>query len=89
MRDAFESAWSVLKMSGSMQAAMTHDLPSYMEEALNQKTKTRNDARKKKSKAQKLRDKVQDHMEDADVIRYYKENHPEFFHSFMDGGGEQ
>ena len=89
MRDAFESAWSVLKMSGSMQAAMTHDLARYMEGERNQKTKTRNDARKTKSKAQKLRDKGQDHMEDADVIRYYKENHPEFFHSFMNGSGEQ
>lgn len=87
-RDAFAEAWDVLKMGGNQQTAMMHDLPSYMEEALNQKKKTRNDARKKKTKASKLREMISDHEEDADVMRYYKENHPEWFNSFMNGGGE-
>ena len=87
-RDAFAEAWDVLKMGGNQQTAMMHDLPAYMEEALNQKKKTRNDARKKKTKASKLREMVSDHEEDADVMRYYKENHPEWFNSFMSGGGE-
>ena len=42
-RDAFAEAWDVLKMGGNQHTAMMHDLPAYMEEALNQKKKTRND----------------------------------------------
>ena len=84
----FEGAWEVLKMGGNMQTAMMHDLPAYMEEALNQKKRNRNDERKKKSKASKLREMIMDHEEDADVMRYYKDNHPEWFHSFMGGDGE-
>ena len=82
-REAFAEAWDVLKMGGNQQTAMMHDLPAYMEEALNQKKKTRNDARKKKTKASKLREMISDHEEDADVMRYYKENHPEWFNSVM------
>jgi len=81
-------AMSLLKMGNSANAAMMHDLPSYMEEALNQKKKTRNDARKKKDKAAKLRQAVDDHEEDASVIDYYRQNHPEWFGAFRNGGGE-
>jgi len=83
-----DSALRVLKMGDSANVAMMHDLPSYMEEALNQKKKTRNDARKKKDKASKLRQMVDDHEEDADVIDFYRQNHPEWFNSFRNGGGE-
>ena len=85
-----DAAFSLLKMGGggNMQAAMMHDLPSYMEEALNQKKKTRGDSRKKKEKASKLRQLVDDHEEDAGVIDFYRQNHPEWFNSFRNGGGE-
>lgn len=87
--EPIEAALTVLKMGGgNMQTAMMHDLPAYMEEALNQKRKTRNDSRKKKSKAQKLREQIDDHHEDADVMNYYKDNHPDWFNSFRNGGGE-
>ena len=83
-----DAAIYVLKMGNSGNVAMMHDLPAYMEEALNQKRKTRNDARKKKSKAQKLREQIDDHEEDADVMNYYKDNHSDWFNSFRNGGGE-
>ena len=83
-----DAAISVLKMSGDPNVAMMHDLPAYMEEALNQKRKTRGEARKKKDKAAKLRQQIDDHDEDADVMNYYKDNHPEWFNSFRNGGGE-
>ena len=83
-----EAALTVLKMGNSSNVAMMHDLPSYMEEALNQKKKTRNDDRKKKDKAAKLRQMVDDHEEDAGVIDFYRQNHPEWFNSFRNGGGE-
>ena len=83
-----EAALAVLKMGNSTNVAMMHDLPSYMEEALNQKKKTRNDDRKKKDKAAKLRQMVDDHEEDAGVIDFYRQNHPEWFNSFRGGGGE-
>jgi hypothetical protein len=79
---------AVTKMNGNEQTAMMHDLPSYMEEALNQKRKTRGEARKKKDKASKLRQHIDDHHEDADVMNYYKDNHPDWFNSFRNGGGE-
>ena len=82
------AALAVLKMGNSANTAMMHDHPSYMEEALTQKKKTRGDARKKKDKAAKLRQAVDDHEEDAGVIDYYRQNHPEWFNSFRDGGGE-
>ncbi len=75
-------------MGGNMQTAMMHDLPAYMEEALNQNRKNRSDERKKKTKASKLREMISDHHEDADVMQYYKDNHPEWFNSFMGGDGE-
>ena len=81
-------AFTLLKMGNASNVAMMHDLPSYMEDALNQKKKTRGDARKKKDKAAKLRQTVDDHEEDADVIDYYRQNHPEWFNSFRGGGGE-
>ena len=85
---AIDEAFKVLKMSNSAQVAMQHDLPSYMEEALNQKRKTRNDNRKKKDKAAKLRQQVDDHEEDGKIIDYYRQHHPEWFNSFRNGGGE-
>jgi len=81
-------AASLAKMGGGPNVAMMHDLPSYMEEALNQKKKTRGDSRKKKEKASKLRQLVDDHEEDAGVIDFYRQNHPEWFNSFRNGGGE-
>ena len=83
-----DAAISVLKMGGGPNVAMMHDLPAYMEEALNQKRKTRSESRKKKDKASKLRQQIDDHHEDADVMNYYKDNHPEWFNSFRNGGGE-
>jgi hypothetical protein len=83
--EPIDAAISVLKMSNSTQVAMQHDLPSYMEEALNQKRKTRLDSRKKKDKSAKLRQQVDDHEEDGGVIDYYRQNHPEWFDSFRGG----
>tara|TARA_B100000586_G_C19968211_1_gene366723 strand:- start:463 stop:726 length:264 start_codon:yes stop_codon:yes gene_type:complete len=83
--EPIDAAIRVLKMSNSAQVAMQHDLPSYMEEALNQKKKTRNESRKKKDKASKLRQQVDDHEEDGKVIDYYRQNHPEWFGSFRGG----
>jgi len=80
--EPIDAAIRVMKMSNSAQVAMQHDLPSYMEEALNQKKKTRNESRKKKDKAAKLRQQVDDHEEDGKVIDYYRQNHPEWFNSF-------
>ena len=84
--EPIDAAIRVLKMTNSAQVAMPHDLPSYMEEALNQKKKTRSESRKKKDKAAKLRQHVDDHEEDGKVIDYYRQNHPEWFGSFR---GEQ
>jgi len=86
--EPIDAAIMVLKMSDSSQVAMQHDLPSYMEEALNQKRKTRGESRKKKDKASKLRHQVDDHEEDGKVIDYYRQNHPEWFDSFRGGNGE-
>ena len=83
--EPIDAAINVLKMSNSTQVAMQHDLPSYMEEALNQKRKTRIDSRKKKDKSAKLRQQVDDHEEDGGVIDYYRQNHPEWFDSFRGG----
>ena len=83
-----DSALRVLKMGDSANVAMMHDLPSYMEEALNQKKKTRNDARKKIDKSSKLLQMVDDLEEDEDEIAFYRQNHPEWFNSFRNGGGE-
>tara|TARA_B100001245_G_scaffold235920_1_gene225007 strand:- start:3177 stop:3443 length:267 start_codon:yes stop_codon:yes gene_type:complete len=83
--EPIDAAIRVLKMSNSAQVAMQHDLPSYMEEALNQKKKTRSESRKKKDKASKLRQQVDDHEEDGKVIDYYRQNHPEWFGSFRGG----
>ena len=84
--EPIDAAIRVLKMTNSAQVAMQHDLPSYVEEALNQKKKTRSESRKKKDKAAKLRQHVDDHEEDGKVIDYYRQNHPEWFGSFR---GEQ
>jgi hypothetical protein len=84
---AFIEAWKVLKMGqedGAAGVAMHHDLPSYMEEAMNQTA----DKRKKREKANKLRQRVSDHDEDAKVIQYYKDNHPQWFNEWKDGAGE-
>ena len=83
--EPIDAAIRVMKMSNSAQVAMQHDLPSYMEEALNQKKKTRNESRKKKDKASKLRQQVDDHEEDGKVIDYYRQNHPEWFGSVRGG----
>jgi|TARA_R110000796_G_C14428336_1_gene420804 hypothetical protein len=92
---AFTEAWKLLKMgqegmnveeqgNGEEGVAMHHDLPSYMEEAMNQTT----DKRKKREKANKLRQRVSDHDEDSKVIQYYKDNHPQWFNEWKDGAGE-
>jgi hypothetical protein len=99
---AFDEAWIFLKnapvpnysqpkqprvmkqMGGEQGVAMHHDLPSYMEEAMNQTA----DKRKKREKANKLRQRVSDHDEDAKVIQYYKDNHPQWFNEWKDGAGE-
>ena len=86
--EPIDAAIFLLKIDSASQVAMQHDLPSYLEEALNQKKKARGDARKKKDKASKLRQQVDDHEEDGDVIDYYRQNHPEWFNSFRGGGGE-
>jgi hypothetical protein len=83
-----DAAIDMLKMSPSSQVAIQHDMPSYMEEALNQTGKTRSDSRKKKQKASKLREKIDDHEEDARIIDFYRQNHPEWFESFRGGQGE-
>lgn len=88
LMEPIEAAITLLKMGDASQVAMQHDLPSYLEEALNQKKKTRGDSRKKKDKASKLRQQVDDHEEDGDVIDYYRQNHPDWFNSFRGGGGE-
>tara|TARA_R100000908_G_C3736710_1_gene134338 strand:+ start:464 stop:949 length:486 start_codon:yes stop_codon:yes gene_type:complete len=72
------------QMGGEQGVAMHHDLPSYMEEAMNQTA----EKRKKREKANKLRQRVADHDEDAKVIQYYKDNHPQWFNEWKDGAGE-
>lgn len=69
---------------GEQGVAMHHDLPSYMEEAMNQTS----DKRKKREKANKLRQRVSDHDEDSKVIQYYKDNHPKWFDEWKEGAGE-
>ena len=64
--------------------AEQHDLPTYMKEAMKQV----GDARKKREEAQKLRDQISNHEEDGKIFQYYKENHPEWFGNFMQGGGQ-
>jgi len=83
-----DAALKLLKMTPSSSVAMQHDMPSYMEEALNQSGKTRSDSRKKKDKASKLRQKIDDHEEDSSIIDFYRQNHPEWFDSFRGGQGE-
>ena len=43
---------------------------------------------KKKDKASKLRQKIDDHEEDSSIIDFYRQNHPEWFDSFRGGEGE-
>ena len=83
--EPIDAAIFLLKIDSASQVAMQHDLPSYLEEALNQKKKTRSESRKKKDKASKLRQQVDDHEEDGKVIDYYRQNHPEWYGSFRGG----
>lgn len=84
-----DKALNVLKMNvqtgnSSAEIAQQYDLPTYLEEALKQSA----EKRKKKEGAQKLRQKLLDHEEDGQIYDYYRQNHPNWFNTWRDGGGE-
>jgi len=66
------------------EVAQQYDLPTYLKEAMKQV----GDQRKKRTEAQKLRDQINDHEEDGKIYDYYRQNHPEWFNNWMQGGGE-
>tara|TARA_B100000287_G_scaffold147507_1_gene139226 strand:- start:186 stop:584 length:399 start_codon:yes stop_codon:yes gene_type:complete len=82
-RGELERQVNLRKQQGA-EVAQQYDLPTYLKEAMKQVQ----DQRKKRTEAQKLRDQINDHEEDGKIYDYYRQNHPEWFHNWMQGGGE-
>lgn len=79
-----EAAFFLLKMGDSAEVAQQYDLPTYLQEALKQTA----DKRKKREGANKLRQQINDHEEDGSIYDYYRDNHPDWFNRWREGGGE-